>query len=507
MLQSSLLTIIALGAALAPLGMAQQSPALSCTTRSQPPLVRFEGLAERVGDVVFDCAGGTPNGQVMLNFALFLNVNFANRIDAANHTDIAITADTGEGPVTMSAPAVLVNAREVTVDGVAVPFSSKGTVQIRIANIRGNASQVNPLQPFINVTASIGGSTVLAITNSTAEVAQAVTGLYSSEAGTVACNQAGSAPAATPSFGAFMAKGTSVDNVRVTEGFAYALAPKTDLQNLHADTGTRILVQYAGAPPNTVFYVPDVVAGSNATQATSAGAYGVPVSGGRYTPGGKNSLLLARVYGADANGAGGAPAYQPGAPGSGTVSFDKLGSVPTTADGTAFVVYEVMGAANNERESAQIPVFITFPPLADGLTYNVSEQASLAPVSAVAEAGRTAPIPRFSGAIAASDCPILGDCTVPTTPALRSVTSSANFSAGTVVAGSLATIMGANLKGGQVVVAFGGEPGTLLYNDANQINVRVPAEVPGPARTQVLVMVDGVRAYDVVTLKPFSPGV
>src|SRR5579884_4286666 len=116
MLQSSLLTIIALGAALAPLGMAQQSPALSCTTRSQPPLVRFEGLAERVGDVVFDCAGGTPNGQVMLNFALFLNVNFANRIDSSNRTDISITSDTGSGPVAMSPPAVLVTPREVTID-------------------------------------------------------------------------------------------------------------------------------------------------------------------------------------------------------------------------------------------------------------------------------------------------------------------------------------------------------------------------------------------------------
>ncbi len=47
-------------------------------------------------------------------------------------------------------------------------------------------------------------------------------------------------------------------------------------QNLNADTGTRIIVQYSGFPAGAQLFVPTVVAGSDATQPTAGGDLGCP---------------------------------------------------------------------------------------------------------------------------------------------------------------------------------------------------------------------------------------
>ncbi|HLH44018.1 MAG TPA: hypothetical protein VKV74_13590 [Bryobacteraceae bacterium] len=65
-----------------------QAPAFQCTTNAGvPPIVRGEGYAELVGDLVLNCTGGTPTaaGQVVpqVNFTILLNTNITSKLLAA----------------------------------------------------------------------------------------------------------------------------------------------------------------------------------------------------------------------------------------------------------------------------------------------------------------------------------------------------------------------------------------------------------------------------------------
>src|SRR5262249_23882193 len=64
---------------------AQLTPAFSCIANAAvPPLVRAEGLTEKVGDVVLSCTGGTstaPGAQIpAVNIQVFLNTSDTSRI-------------------------------------------------------------------------------------------------------------------------------------------------------------------------------------------------------------------------------------------------------------------------------------------------------------------------------------------------------------------------------------------------------------------------------------------
>ena len=498
-----MLKFIVLAAAMSAALMAETANSITCTTTAQPPLVRAEGITERLGDIVLACAGN-PGPEIQLDITVALTVDITNRINAQNQTDVVLSTDTGDGPVVSPTPGVLMSPNMIAFNGVEVPLSPSGTVTINISGIRGNASESASLTPFIRASLSIGGTSPLTLTESTVTVAQSTTGLYTSSSNALACDQSGSKGVSTLSFAAFIASNTVFAETRLTEGFAYAFAPKSDAQSIDADTGTRILVQYSGAPTTAALYVPEVIAGSDATEPTSAGAHGLPISGGKYTPGGNGSLLLSLVRGADSNGAGGTPLYTPS--GSATVSFDTLAQVPMT-NGAGYAVYEVMAAANNVRETALFPTFVTFPPILTGQSYNILQQISLAPVSNVVEASQTAPIPRFTGAAAPSDCPIIGDCTAPPQPAIANVTNSASNVAGSVVAGSVATVTGSNLSGSSTTVTFNGTPAQMLYQGPGQINLIVPAALAGQASARMAVGVDGQTVSQMVPLASFSPAI
>jgi len=195
----------------------------------------------------------------------------------------------------------------------------------------------------------------------------------------------------------------------VTEGFAGAFSTLNSFQGMNADTGTRILIQYSGFPAGAQLFVPNVIAGSDAVQATAAGDFGVPASGGQYAPGGNSSLLLALVPSANASGLGGLPVYAPGAPGSGTVNFDGMSQV-SLANGAGFAVYQVVDSNASVQESAQIPTFLTVPPSLNGTSTQTDETVSFAPVSTVTVATSTDPIPRFQQVPAPPDCTVVGDC-------------------------------------------------------------------------------------------------
>ncbi len=194
-------------------------------------------------------------------------------------------------------------------------------------------------------------------------------------------------------------------------------------------------------------YVPDVVAGTDALQPTSAGDFGMSVSGGTYAPAAGGSLLLARVNGASANGAGGAPVYRPGGIGSGSVAFGTVTQIPVAADGSLYVVYEVVDANPSAIESAVIPTFLGLLPDGNRQASFTTEEVFFAPSSTVGIASASDPLPRFVPEIAQPDCAIVGDCD-PVPPKLSVSPGSLQF---TVQAGTpfqTANIAIANSGGG-----------------------------------------------------------
>lgn len=105
-----------------------------------------------------------------------------------------------------------------------------------------------------------------------------------------------------------------------------------------------------------------------------------------------------------------------------------------------------------------------------------------------------------------------GSGTTGNTITVSSVVSAASFASAPLVAGSLTTLMGSNLAGKSVAVTFDGNPATLLYTGASQINLQVPSTVASETTSNMVVTVDGAAATQSVPVSPawpaiFSPGV
>jgi uncharacterized protein (TIGR03437 family) len=74
---------------------------------------------------------------------------------------------------------------------------------------------------------------------------------------------------------------------------------------------------------------------------------------------------------------------------------------------------------------------------------------------------------------------------------VSSVVNAASLASGPLVGGSLSTVLGSNLAGKNVAVTFDGNPATLLYTSATQINLQVPAAVASETSSIIVVTVDG----------------
>ncbi len=338
------------------LNLAVAQTSFSCNTLATPLSVRGEGITERVSDITLDCTGGTPSAKITGNFTVNLNVHVTNRLapNSETLTGLILTVDNGSGPQPIATPATLAAPNTLAFNGLSFTLSPSGSAVLRLANIRAAANELM-LAPLASIQAILTID-VLQITNNQLAVATPFRGLYASESSKLICAQSGSPlPADTTSFASFLASKATFNTTRLTEGFADAFSPLRGLQGLNADTGTRIIVYYSGFPQGARIFVPNVIAGSDAVRPTAGGDFGLPASGGQYAPGNGGSLLLARVFGTDQNGAGGSPIYTPGAPGSGTVSFDAVNEVTLTqgicavpvcapSPTAGFAVYEVVDA-------------------------------------------------------------------------------------------------------------------------------------------------------------------
>ena len=371
-----------------------------CTPTAVPALVHAEGVAERMGDILISCAGGTPGGVVGGNLTVFLSVNVTNKL-ANNFTDVQMTVDTGSGPVAANVAAQPFGANAVVFNGLSFALSGSGQANLRISNLRGDASNSYSRQ-FNEITAFLAfNQQAPAFPNVQLTVAFAARGLLTqSSSSQVRCK--GSQLPSTITFASLLSRGTSFFSTRLTEGFASSFQPKDPL----SDTGTRIMVRYSGFPAGARIFVPDYLAGSSAVEQTAGGDLGVAASGGQYAPSAGGSLLLIRVTGADENGAGGAIALP--VPAAGTTTFTSASEV-TLVSGAGNVVYEVVDANSTIRESAQFPTFVGVLSNSGGGTVVADAKVSFAPLSTVNVAS-TAPVPRFADVQPQSDCEALGDC-------------------------------------------------------------------------------------------------
>ena len=589
------------------LSVAYSQTGLFCNPTSVATLVRSEGIAEKVGDIVLDCSGGVPGATLTSNLTVFLNVNVTNKLVGSNFTDVLLTVDTGSGPVPASATAQPSAPSAVVFNGVSFTVPASGKVTLRVTNLRADTNQAGSgLQQPILAFLSFSGTTGLTVSNVQFTVAIAQTGLLATfSSNGVTCN--GSPLPGIITLGNLFAVGTRFFSTRVTEGFPSAFHAK----DAFSDTGTRIMVTYSGFPAGARLFVPNFVAGSSAVQPTAGGDLGLPAAGGQYAPGMGGSLLLVLVAGADQNGAGGAPAFPlPMGP----ATFNSASEV-SLVNGAGAAVYEVVDSNSSVRESAQFPTFLGLAPFGGGVATVANTSVSFAPLSNVITAG-PAPIPRFADVTPPSDCTALDDCnaayfphlevdspplnftapvnaflqtayvrvhnngggllnwtanityqtgagwltadpasgpdnatirvdahpdkvppgayqavltvdagplagsrSIPVTfnltsgpgivvPVVSAIVNAASLQAGPLVAGSLGSVMGLNLKGSSVAINFDGTPAKLLYTSSTLINFQVPDAVAGKASTQVVVTVDGQSSVpQTVALAQVAPAI
>lgn len=388
-----------------------QQAALTCNVSSVSPVLRAEGLAEALGEIFLVC-NGAPGSVIETNLTAFLPAPVTNKKLADGSADALLTVDGAAAGV----PARVTGISTVGWFGLKFTVPSSGGVTLRLRNLRA-AVNLLPKGTPVRVSLSLSGPASILLNRSTVDVGIPQTGIYASS---TTATVVGRSPApATGTVSGFVAAGVAAHAVRVTEGFPDAFQRR----DATSDQGTRILIRYGGLPPGARLFVPEYIAGSNATQPTTGGSSGSDPSGGIYTIG-SGALLLGRVRDAQADGSGGIPVGMPAVLGFSPWVVDAISEVPLV-NGNGFVVYEVLEANGGVIESAEWPAFLI-------LEQRVAGQAetwmtlSLAPVST--EAGfAAAPVPRFVDIDPPPECWIRGDCQTNYQPLLAVSASSLSF--------------------------------------------------------------------------------
>ena len=327
----TLLNLITLLSLVSSVAYAQTaSPSARCAASAGPLQVRAEGLTERVADVVLQCSGFQSGAAISDNLALYFPVSVTNRIDTNSLTrDAVVSIDTGLGFVPTAVGGQVAGSR-IVFNGVSFTVPPSGSFNVRVSNVRLDVNQLGAAAPQ-PVVANISSS--LPLPQSQVTVASAQIAFFATLDDTgITCT--GSPLPSTPTLADLFAAGAAFASTRLSESFGNAFLPRAAGE----DNGTRFVVDYSGFPANATLYLPDLVAGSDALVPTAGGDLGLPQAVGQYLPG-SGTLLLARVVGADATGAGGTPVAVPGGPGAATLN--SVSTVPLTG-GAGFAVYEVM---------------------------------------------------------------------------------------------------------------------------------------------------------------------
>ncbi|MFN3323782.1 MAG: hypothetical protein ACK5AZ_09825 [Bryobacteraceae bacterium] len=579
-----------------------QTANLTCIGGASTPLVRSEGITERLGEITLNCLSSAGGGTFAGNLSVFVSGNVTNEIIGLDAAEARVLYEEGGTSVAgrVSAP----NTISFPVSFVVPPVAS---VTLRIQNIRANVSgQGVTSANLITAAVAFTGPSTLQNNLTHFTVGKPERGVLISM--TTARLRGVSPVPETIDFNSLLDAGTRYFTTRVTEGFASAFRRRVTDQGQAPTSGVRVMIRYSGLPAGARLFVPNAVAGSTAAQPTSAGDLGLGPAGGSYisaTPSG--SLLLVRVMGTDANGGGGTLAFVPAPGNPNPVTLIAASEVGLT-NGSGFVVYEVVDDDPQVIETAQIPTFLGLNNMQVDPDLLSTAEVSFAAVSTVFTASPTAHVPRFVAADPPRDCEILGDCdaqyfprlsvtpteleftapsgsghqigtiavrnigggvmtwkaslsyksgsewlrlisgpggfrvdalpqnlapgkyeavlaidagavagtktvaitlnVTPPVPTVRGVTNAANFAAGPVAAGSLASIFGSKLDGESVGVTFDGVAAQILFRSDGQLNVRVPVEMLGKTTVALVVTVDGKTSTPfAVKLAPLAPAV
>ncbi len=406
----ALMTLMVFSSSMA---QAQTTGLVTCTATAVPPVVRAEGIAELVGDVVLACittnsAQFTPGVDFLVNVSVSLNVNVTNNINfgaGTNVTDAVLVvnennctspASVGNLSGTCGAPFIqyqdpqfgfLAANNRLEWNEVRFPVPSAlrtgfdpnpPVTTVRVTSMRANASQLGVPSaatfPSTQVTAfvSITGPTAISVNNNVLNVAVPILGLIVTPGDVVT--------------GLQCLDTTVVTSLRLTEGFATSfktigrptfMPGSTQVESGYwapgsnndggASQSTRFLVRFFNIPQGVSIRVPkDINTGTAAFDS--------------------DALWLRLVSGADANGFGG------------TVVSATDNQTVSLSGGFGSVTYEVIDSDPFRLEFINIPITVSWeadtandlPAIGTGQV-----SASFAPLSTIVVASNAAPEPRF----------------------------------------------------------------------------------------------------------------
>lgn len=473
------------------------TPAFQCVANAGvTPLIRAEGLAELVGDVVLNCTGGTPaavNQQVQkVNVRIFLNVNVTSWLLDGNWNESILSIDDplpgttqqpcgsnncsiagvgGPTGVNYAAGAPAFNIFQGTyiapnqVEWLGVPIDppgTQGTRIIRITNVRANANQLGVsgtlIPSSVSMFISATGTTSIPINNPTQVVAFVQDGMTFSVVQGSKFLQCESAAEDTPcnadvylryreNFAtAFKVKGGVQDvfgQIHNTENGFYNPA----LSNLHginraglSSQGTRLLARFNAVPSGvtlraytrSIDNLPDSANGTASTRCGSDFA---------------TNNIAWRVNDADSVGAGGTT------PGGGTAEWATI----SLGSGAGSSTYEVTQDSPFTNDSIYVAIDVVYTanttsgiPALGTATVN----GSYAPLSTVVLASSTAPRPRFFDDSSAINIFTINSCA--TNLLYPYVTNQSGFDTGMVISNTSMDPFGTATQEGACIINYYG---------------------------------------------------
>lgn len=281
---------------------AQPLGSYSCNASSGAPLVRSEGITEYVGDILLSCTGVIPSGGITANVRVqLLNTNQTSIVVGGSLLESVLIVDELVNPrpyrgyYAGSFPdfrqdlfqGTKISDTEVEFDGVvfAAAGSTAGVQQIRIKNIRANASALGAggtVFAVVNIT-GFSGTTAVTVNNSLLRVADVRQGLVfytrnsdhpNTKQAFVNCQQPGNVANLNFKEGfasAFRVKLTAADH-SIPDGFygdESGFNPGTpatgttltvgDLPIGQATQGTRLLARFTGVPSGVQMHAPGAI--------------------------------------------------------------------------------------------------------------------------------------------------------------------------------------------------------------------------------------------------------
>ena len=473
----ALLVITGIGSGVA---QAQFTGLTTCSATAVPPVVRAEGIAELVGDIVLVCTANDafpPASSFLVNVSVSLNVNVTNNINfgagsnvtdsvlVVNENNCAAPTPIGATFASCGAPSVHVqdpqfgtlaadnrlewNQVHFPYPGAPIPGLSGDCVTtptdcypfpttLRISSVRANASQLGVPNaatfPSTQITAflSITGPTTISVTNNVLNVAVPILGLITSGStaisGLQCINTSGNATISLrEGFAtAFKTQGVPTFQTGQTQWESGYWAPGSN-NNGGASQGTRFLIRFFNIPQGVSISVPKII-----ETASSA------VTG--------DGLRLQWVSGADSNGAGG------------TVSDASDSLSIGLSGGFGSVTYEVIDDDPFRIETVAVPIGVSWtadtsndlPAIGSGQV-----SASFAPLSTIVRANLGAPEPRFLEDTANPQTFItIARCT--TTLLFPFVTNQAGFDTGLAISNTSSDWLGTDPQTGACTIHYHG---------------------------------------------------